>query len=98
MTEYIHPTDKKARLYCTPPHITKSLLKREYFPGSIWESAAGRGDIVRVLRDCNYTDIYASDINDWGFEPCWIEDFLKSASSSEFVGEIWLGKVAERVV
>jgi len=78
MNTYIHPAEKNANLYCTPPHITKALLKREYFPGSIWEPAAGRGDIVKALRDCNYPDIYASDINDWGFRTCRIEDFLKS--------------------
>ena len=75
---YMNLTEKKARLYCTPPYITKALLKREYFPGIICEPAAGRGDIVKTLRDCNYTDICASDITDWGFAPCKIEDFLKS--------------------
>jgi hypothetical protein len=80
---YINPTEKKARLYCTPGHVTKALLKREYFPGSIWEPAAGRGDIVKVLRDCNYPDIHASDLNDWGFKPCLIDDFLESNHESD---------------
>jgi hypothetical protein len=75
---YINEREKEARLYCTPPHITKALLKREFFPGSISEPAAGRGDIVRVLRECGYPDVHTSDITDWGFRPCEIENFLTS--------------------
>ncbi len=76
-------TERRERLYCTPCHITKALLKREVFPGSIWEPAAGRGDIVKVLRNCNYPDVHASDINNWGFQPCETEDFLKSTHESD---------------
>jgi hypothetical protein len=76
-------TERQKRLYCTPCHITKALLKREFFPGSIWEPAAGRGDIVRVLQECNYPDVHSSDINAWGFQPCVIEDFLKSTRQAD---------------
>jgi hypothetical protein len=72
---YMNLTEKKARLYCTPSHITKALLKREFFPGSISEPAAGRGHIVRVLRECGYPDVHAADIKDWGLHHCRIEDF-----------------------
>jgi hypothetical protein len=75
---YMNPTEKKARLYCTPPHITKALLRREFFPGSIVEPAVGRGDIVRVLRECGYLDVHAADNTDWGFHPCRIENFITS--------------------
>jgi hypothetical protein len=33
---------------------------------------------VTVLRDCGYEDVDASDVNDWGFRPCRIENFLAS--------------------
>ena len=78
MLKQIDETERQARLYCTPAHIVKALLQRESFPGSICEPAAGRGDIVKVLRECGYADVHASDINDWGFQPCQIEDFLKT--------------------
>jgi hypothetical protein len=77
--KYINPTEEMARLYCTPPHVVKALLKREFFPGSISEPAAGRGDIVKVLWECGNADVFASDIKDWGFRPCEIEDFLRSS-------------------
>jgi hypothetical protein len=80
---YIDSTEKKARLYCTPAHIVKALLKREFFPGSIWEPAAGRGDIVKVLQECGYERVLACDLNDWGFRPCTFEDFLRSELMSD---------------
>lgn len=73
---YMDQAEKGARLYCTPPHITKALLKREFFPGAIWEPAAGRGHVVQVLHECGYRDVIASDLKDWGFRPCHTEDFL----------------------
>ena len=66
--------------------VTKALLKREVFPGTIWEPAAGRGHIVRVLLDCGYPDVLASDKVDWGFKPCRIEDFL--AATANEVGSV----------
>ena len=69
--------ENRRQLFCTPSHITKALLKRESFPGTLTEPAAGRGDIVKVLRECGYDDVYASDIEDWGFS-CQVEDFLTS--------------------
>ena len=69
--------EKSRQLFCTPSHITKALLKREAFPGTLMEPAAGRGDIVKVLRECGYGEIQASDIEDWGCS-CQIEDFLSS--------------------
>jgi hypothetical protein len=70
--------EDKAELYGTPPYITKALLKREFLPGLISEPAAGLGDIVTVVEECGYTDLHASDLHDWGFRPCRIENFLTS--------------------
>jgi hypothetical protein len=78
MSRLLNEIEHQKQLYCTPPHITKALLKRELFHGSIWEPAAGRGDIVKVLRACNYLNIHASDIEDWGFQPCQIENSLET--------------------
>ncbi len=73
-----------AQHYCTPPHITEALLRREKFPGTIWEPAAGKGHIVQVLRP-TYPNIFASDKYDYGFQPCWIEDFLTSSTQTDCI-------------
>lgn len=72
--------ERQRGLFCTPPHIVRALLDREKFPGSVWECAAGRGDIVQVLLEYGYTDVLASDIHDWGYRPCKIENFLTSTT------------------
>ena len=77
MSNYIDDFEHQRELYCTPPHITKALLRRELFPGRIWEPAAGRGDIVRVLHACGYSDVVASDLYDWGSKYDQV-DFLAS--------------------
>jgi len=74
--------EKQAQLFCTPPHIVKALLRRESFPGTIWEPSCGRGDLVKVLQKCGYQDVLPSDLNDWGF-PCEQEDFLTSSTESD---------------
>ena len=85
MSSVISAIERQQRLYCTPPHITKALLKRECFPGSIWEPAAGRGDIVKALLRCRYPDVMALDIYDWKFQPCRIQDFLTSTTESDCI-------------
>ena len=72
-----------AELYGTPSYIVKALLKREFFPGVIWEPAAGNGDIVTTLQACGYSEVRASDLYDWGFRPCVFEDFLTSSYTSD---------------
>ncbi len=72
--------ERQKGLFRTPPHIVRSLLRREQFPGTVWEPAAGKGDIVRVLLEGGYREVLASDIYDWGFRPCRIEDFLTSST------------------
>jgi hypothetical protein len=80
MSKVMSDFEREKGLFCTPRHITRALLKREEFPGLVWEPAAGKGDIVRVLLEWGYRDVLASDIYDWGFQPCEIKDFLKSAT------------------
>ena len=77
MSKVMDDFERERGLFCTPPHITRALLKREAFPGTVWEPAVGKGHIVKVLLEYGYRDVLASDICDWGF-PCQIEDFLES--------------------
>ena len=74
--------DPGRELYCTPRHVTQALLVRERFPGTIWEPAAGKGHIVRVLHEHGYADVVASDLHDWG---CGYDtvDFLISERISD---------------
>lgn len=38
---------------------------------------------MRVLQQCGYEQVLATDLNDWGFRPCGIEDFLQSGREVE---------------
>jgi hypothetical protein len=61
-------------LYETPPVATAALLRTERLPHGIWEPAAGRGAIARVLRDHEHA-VIASDIYDYG-NLHFVGDFL----------------------
>jgi hypothetical protein len=62
-----HPrAERGLDLYETPTPAVEALLRVERLPHGIWEPAAGRGAIVRVLRDHNHS-VIASDIHDYGF-------------------------------
>jgi hypothetical protein len=61
-------------LYETPPAATAALLRVERLPHRIWEPAAGRGAIARVLRDHGHA-VIASDIYDYG-NLHFVGDFL----------------------
>jgi hypothetical protein len=61
--------------YGTPPEAVAALLKVEALPHTIWEPAAGRGNIVRVLRDRGHA-VIATDIADYGFPLHFQRDFL----------------------
>jgi len=57
-----HPHAERARdLYETPPVTVEALLRVETLPHRIWEPAAGRGAIVKILRKHGH-DVTASDI------------------------------------
>jgi hypothetical protein len=61
-------------LYETPAVAVEALLKVERLPHCIWEPAAGRGAIARVLRDRGHA-VIASDIHDYG-NLHFVGDFL----------------------
>src|SRR5207245_2190350 len=51
--------------FCRPACITRALLSVERLPRRIWEPAAGRGAIVKVLRDAGRA-VVATDLVDYG--------------------------------
>jgi hypothetical protein len=68
-------SERGADLYETPACAVEALLRVERLPHWIWEPAAGRGAIVKVLRDHGHAAI-ASDIIDYGFPLHFVADFL----------------------
>jgi hypothetical protein len=70
-----HPNAERGLdLYETPPTAVEALLRVERLPHCIWEPAAGRGAIVKVLRDHGHA-VIASDIHDYGFHLHFVSDF-----------------------
>jgi hypothetical protein len=70
-----HPfTERGLDCYETPACATEALLQVERLPHVIWEPAAGRGAIVRVLRDHGHA-VIASDVVDYG-NLHFVRDFL----------------------
>jgi hypothetical protein len=66
-------------LYETPPEAVQALLRVERIPHCVWECCAGKGAIVRVLRDAGHA-VIASDIIDYGFPLHFVADFLEMAA------------------
>jgi hypothetical protein len=58
-------TDHKNDFYPTPDYVTKALMDREEFHGSILEPAAGAGDMVKVIQNYN-KNVIATDLIDRG--------------------------------
>jgi hypothetical protein len=71
-----HPLiDRGYDCYSTPAVAVEALLKVEPLPHHIWEPAAGRGNIVHVLRDAGHS-VVASDIWHYSFPLDFEADFL----------------------
>jgi hypothetical protein len=57
-----HPlADRGHDMYLTQPLAVTALLRVERLPRGIWEPAAGKGAIVKVLREAGHT-VVASDL------------------------------------
>jgi hypothetical protein len=67
--------DRGKDLYETPTCATEALLRAEQLPHTIFEAAAGRGAIVKVLRDRGHA-VIASDIIQRDFPLHFVADFL----------------------
>jgi hypothetical protein len=71
-----HPNANRGLdLYETPPEATEALLHVETLPHVIWEPAAGRGAIVKVLRNAGHA-VVSSEIVARDFPLDFIDDFL----------------------
>jgi hypothetical protein len=77
-----HPNAQRgADLYETPAPAVEALLGVERLPRGLWEPAAGRGAIVKVLREHGY-EVFASDIYDYGSLALdFVSDFLTVAKT-----------------
>lgn len=64
-------------LYETPPSFVRALLKEERFDEMIWEPAAGKGKIAKVLKDNGHT-VRSTDLiaYEGGGEENLLLDFL----------------------
>jgi hypothetical protein len=83
-----HPLSQRGcDLYSTPKVAPRALLRVEKLPHRIWEPCAGRGNIVRVLRDAGH-EVIASDLHDHGFPLDFRRDFLTETSLPAGCGAI----------
>jgi hypothetical protein len=75
--------DRGHDMYETPPVAVEALLRVERLPHHLWEPAAGRGAIVKVLRNAGHA-VIASDLIDYG-EPTHFHrrDFLMERKAPE---------------
>jgi hypothetical protein len=69
--------DRGLDLYETPSIAIEELLRAERLPHKLYVPAAGRGAIVRVLREHGHA-VIASDICAYDFKLDFIADFLKT--------------------
>lgn len=53
--------------YPTPKSCVEALYDREFFSGSVWECAAGRGDISNVFLDRGH-EVLSTDLIDRGYD------------------------------
>jgi hypothetical protein len=76
-----HPyADRGSELYETPRCAVEALLRVERLPHRIWEPAAGRGAIVRVLRDYGH-EVTASDVINYGVGLDFVRDFFAESKA-----------------
>lgn len=82
-----HPfAERGLDCYETPACAVEALLQVERLPHVIWEPAAGRGAIVRVLRDHGHA-VIATDVVDYGGLH-FVRDFLTEKKAPAGTGAI----------
>jgi hypothetical protein len=78
-----HPhSERGLDLYETPAAAVEALLAVETLPHVVWEPAAGRGAIARVLQAHGHS-VVASDIADHGFPLRFVADFLTTTTAPD---------------
>src|SRR6266700_8446802 len=81
-----HPhADRALDLYDTPPIAVEALLAAERLPHLLWEPAAGRGAITKVLRDAGH-GVISSDIHQYDHPLHFVRDFLPVTTAPVGVG------------
>ena len=75
----------KFEFYCTPEPVTRALLQRERFKGSIWEPACGKGHIAKVLRQSLSNTVIASDLKDYGYGKSEVYFLLSTTSVDNII-------------
>lgn len=60
----------------TPEWAATSILDKETLPGYVIDPCAGSGVLCEALRGGHYLDVWAQDIQDWGYKYDLIGDFL----------------------
>lgn len=82
-----HHADRGLDPYWTPPQAVASLLhiEAQHLPRVIWGPAAGKGHIVRPLREAGFT-VIGSDIADYGLAGCTVVDYLEAEPIAEVQG------------
>jgi hypothetical protein len=66
-------------LYETPAVAVKALLRVEQIPHKLWEPAAGRGAIAKVLHAHGHS-VICNDVVDYGFPLHTLGDFLATTA------------------
>lgn len=77
--------------YWTQPWVTEALLDRVSFPRHVLEPAAGRGDMVEVLKARGY-QVQARDVKDWGCPGVRVDDFLTTGPALPLPDVAFAGK------
>lgn len=67
---------KNMDFYPTPEYVTRALMDRISFDGTIWECACGDGRMSEVIKQYGF-DVYSTDLIDRGYQDATIGvDFL----------------------
>ena len=81
--EQIEGNRQEQDYYPTHPQITRLLLERESFSGTIWECAVGEGHMSEVLINDGGYDVISTDLIDRNYGISGI-DFLDDESIKSF--------------
>ena len=58
---------QKDDFYPTPEYITRALMDRVCFAGTIWECACGDGRMSEIIKSYGF-DVYSTDLIDRGYQ------------------------------
>jgi hypothetical protein len=74
----VSPFRSQYDFYPTPAYVTRALLEREEFTGTVWECASGNGAMSRVLEEeLPHCKVVSSTIEEKGYGEGGV-DFLRT--------------------